>query len=259
MWKIALCQIDIKFGEPEANFKKVRRALAEAAEKGATVAVLPEMWNTGYALTELGSLADSHGERTKRFLSEIAAEHSLNIVGGSVSVKDDGKFANVMYAFDAHGDFLSSYKKVHLFQLMDEHLFLEAGNDTNLFLLNDAKAAGFICYDLRFPEWFRAHTARGAEVLFIAAEWPSERIHDWEKLAVARAIENQAFVVAVNRVGKDPKNEFGGHSLVVDPSGKILLQADRSEGNFYTTIDLSEIKKVRARIPVFEDRRPELY
>ncbi|EUJ33768.1 hypothetical protein MFLO_01000 [Listeria floridensis FSL S10-1187] len=189
----------------------------------------------------------------------MAAEHKLTIIGGSVSAKIDGKFSNIMYAFDEHGDFLSSYKKVHLFKLMEEHLFLEAGNDTNLFILGERKAAGFICYDLRFPEWFRHHAARGAEVLFVAAEWPAVRIDAWKKLAVARAIENQAFIVAVNRVGKDPKNVFGGHSLVVNPHGEILFEADDTEGNFYVSIDPSEVKQVRSEIPVLDDRRPELY
>ncbi|WP_088825799.1 carbon-nitrogen family hydrolase [Listeria goaensis] len=259
MWKLALCQIDVTFKDPDANFKRVRQTVTEAARSGAEIAVLPEMWNTGYCLSELEIYADRHGERTKKFLSELAREQNITIIGGSVAIKTDGKFTNIMYAFDNQGDFLSSYKKVHPFKLMDEHLYLEPGNDANLFMLNGTKTAGFICYDIRFPEWIRHHTARGAEVIFVVAQWPDVRISQWEKLLVARAIENQAFVVAVNRVGKDPNNQFNGHSMVINPHGEILLLAGETEENFYSTIDLAEISAARQSMSIFEDRRPELY
>lgn len=259
MWKLALCQIDVTFKNPDANFKRVRQAVTEAAKSGAQIAVLPEMWNTGYCLGELEMYADRNGERTKKFLSALAKEQNITIIGGSVAIKTEGKFTNIMYAFDNQGDFLSSYKKVHPFKLMDEHLYLEPGNDANLFMLDGIKTAGFICYDIRFPEWIRYHAAKGAEVIFVVAQWPDVRISQWEKLLVARAIENQAFVVAVNRVGQDPNNRFNGHSMVINPQGEILLSAVEKEENLYCTIQLDKVHEARSAISVFDDRRPELY
>ncbi|AHI54870.1 carbon-nitrogen family hydrolase [Listeria ivanovii] len=259
MWKLALCQTDVAFKYPDANYARMEKAVVEAAKNGADVAILPEMWNTGYALSELSGLADLNGERTKEFLTNLAEKHQIAIIGGSVAISEGSKFSNTMYAFDRYGGLLSSYKKVHLFQLMNEHLFIEAGNDTNLFRLNDVSCAGFICYDIRFPEWIRKHTSEGSEVLFISAQWPAERITQWKQLLIARAIENQAFIVAVNRVGDDPQNHFNGHSLVIDPLGNVVAQAGEGEENLYAEIDLSLVAETRGIIPIFTDRRPELY
>lgn len=102
--------------------------------------------------------------------------------------------------------------------------------------------------------------ADGAKLLFVVAEWPESRVQQWEILLKARAVENQAFVVAVNRVGDDPDNHFNGHSLVIDPLGRVILQAsDDAEGIFTTDVDLSQVEQVRGHIPVFDDRRPDLY
>lgn len=167
MWKLALCQTDVVFKYPDANYARIEKAIVEAAKNGADIAVLPEMWNTGYALNELAGVADLNGERTKEFLATLSEKHQIAIIGGSVSISEGTKFSNTMYAFDKYGGLLSSYKKVHLFQLMNEHLYLEAGNDKNLFRLDGVSCAGFICYDIRFPEWIRKHTSEGSEVIFV--------------------------------------------------------------------------------------------
>ncbi|ECB9543359.1 carbon-nitrogen family hydrolase [Listeria monocytogenes] len=259
MWKLALCQTDVVFKYPDANYARIEKAIVEAAKNGADIAVLPEMWNTGYAFNELAGVADLNGERTKEFLATLSEKHQIAIIGGSVSISEGTKFSNTMYAFDKYGGLLSSYKKVHLFQLMNEHLYLEAGNDKNLFRLDGVSCAGFICYDIRFPEWIRKHTSEGSEVIFVSAQWPAERVTQWEQLLIARAIENQAFVVAVNRVGDDPNNHFNGHSLVIDPLGNIVAHGGEDEGNIYAEIDLKLVAETRGIIPVFTDRRPELY
>ncbi len=106
---------------------------------------------------------------------------------------------------------------------MNEHLFMNEGQSKNIFELDGTKCGGIICYDLRFPEWIRTHVLDGVKIMFIPAEWPKQRIDHWRLLLHARAIENQCYVVAVNRVGKDPNNEFNGHSMVVSPWGELLL------------------------------------
>lgn len=256
--KIACVQMDIVFGEPETNFRRVKEYMEEAAGNGAELIVLPEMWNTGYALTRLEELADGNG-RTPRFLAEFAKEHQVHIVGGSVSTKKEGGFYNTMYVVDNTGEIVSEYDKAHRFGLMDEHIHLEEGGSLGTFELGGETFGGVICYDIRFPEWLRAQALNGAKAIFVPAEWPAARIDHWRVLLQARAIENQCFIIAANRIGSDPKNEFGGHSMVIAPWGEVRLDMGQAEGIAYAEIDLSEVDEVRTRIPVFADRRVPLY
>jgi len=257
--KIAVVQMDVEFGQPEKNFTKVEEAVKKAAENKADVIVLPEMWNTGYALKQLETLADKNGERTKALFSNLANQYKVNIVGGSVSSKKQDKFYNTMFVANRTGTIISEYDKAHLFKLMDEHVYMNAGNKMNLFELDGITCGGVICYDLRFPEWIRAHVLNGAKIMFIPAQWPTPRIDHWQLLLQARAIENQCFIVAVNRVGSDPANTFNGHSMVIAPWGEILISGHTEEEIYYTEIDLKEVDKVRSTIPIFQDRRTELY
>lgn len=256
--KIACVQMDIAFGEPETNFQHVENYLEEAVENGAELIVLPEMWNTGYALTQLDELADSNG-RTADFLKQFAKEHSVHIVGGSVSTKKEDGFYNTMYVVDRTGALVSEYDKAHRFGLMDEHIHLEEGQSLGTFELDEETYGGVICYDIRFPEWLRAQALNGAKAIFVPAEWPAARIDHWRILLQARAIENQCFIIAANRIGSDPKNEFGGHSMVIAPWGEVRMDMGQEEGIGYIDIDLLEVDEVRGRIPVFDDRRVPLY
>ena len=116
-----------------------------------------------------------------------------------------------------------------------------------------------ICFDLRFPEWIRKHVLAGAKLMFVPAQWPKSRVDHWEILLQARAIENQCFVIAVNRVGDDPDNVFNGHSMVVSPWGELLFHGEEGEGVFYVDIPLSDVERVRNKIPIFIARRTDLY
>ncbi|MFT8491487.1 carbon-nitrogen family hydrolase [Liquorilactobacillus satsumensis] len=258
-FKVALLQFDIALAEPDKNYQKVEQQIALAARTHPDVIVLPEMWNTGYALDQLKRLADQNGVRTKAFLQQMAQQYQLNIVGGSVATQKNEHFFNTSYVFDKSGELLSEYDKVHLFGLMEEDQWITAGQMGNSFQFAGISAAGVICYDIRFPEWERKLMANGQQVLFVSAQWPQPRIAQWKILLQARAIENQAFVVAVNRVGTANADYFNGHSLVIDPLGKIMLDAQNAEGIFTAELDFSRLKKVRGEIPVFKDRRVDLY
>ena len=257
--KIACIQMNIAFGEPEKNYQAVEKYVIEAAKASADTIVLPEMWNSGYALIQLEHLADENGDKTKKFLASLAKDHHVNIVGGSVATRRNAGFYNTMYVANRQGEIIAEYDKAHLFKLMDEHLFMNEGQSGNLFELDGTKCGGVICYDLRFPEWIRTHVLGGAKIMFIPAEWPKQRDDHWQLLLQARAIENQCFVVAVNRVGQDPNNEFTGHSMVIAPWGELLLSNQTAEGIYYAQIDLNEVERVRKTIPVFQDRRTDLY
>lgn len=256
--KLGCIQLQVAFGDVEKNFSRVEELVREAANKGAEVVILPEMWNTSYALEKLEGLADVDGERTKAFLSQLAKELHVHIVGGSVATKKGDKFYNTMLVYNNEGELVGEYDKAHLFRLMDEHLHLSSGNTQNNFKLGDLDAAGVICYDIRFPEWLRLHALNGAKVLFVSAQWPTARIDHWKTLLQARAIENQCFVVAVNRISRN-KDNFNGQSMVIEPWGEILWTGGEDEELAIVNVDFSKVDEVRTRIPVYDDRRPELY
>ncbi|ALC91611.1 hydrolase [Bacillus sp. FJAT-18017] len=257
--KIACVQMNIQFGDVERNYASVENYIKKAAADKADIIVFPEMWNTGYALNQLDQLADENGQRTQNLLSELASKFNVNIVGGSVATKRDGSFYNTMYVANRSGEVVADYDKAHLFKLMDEHHFLNAGQKMNTFELDGIMCGGVICYDIRFPEWILAHVLKGAKIMFVPAEWPATRIDHWQILLQARAIENQCFIVAVNRVGSDPNNQFNGHSMVIAPWGELLLSRQTEEGIYTVDLDLKEVDRVRNAIPVFQDRRADLY
>ncbi|RUL53087.1 carbon-nitrogen family hydrolase [Lysinibacillus antri] len=256
--KIGCIQMNVGFGKVEENFERAENLIREAASKGAEIVVLPEMWNTGYALEKLSELADLNGERSQAFLSNLASELDIHIVGGSVATEKEGKFYNTMYVYNRDGELVSEYSKVHLFRLMDEDKYLAAGDEMNRFALGDIEAGGVICYDIRFPEWLRAHALAGANVLFVSAQWPTPRIDHWKTLLQARAIENQCFVIAVNRISRNPEN-FNGQSMVIEPWGEVLWTGAEDEELAIIEVDFSKVEEVRGRIPVYDDRRPSLY
>jgi omega-amidase len=258
-WKIACVQMDISFGSPAANYQRAEQLIVKAARENPDIIVLPELWTTGYDLTRLDEIADDHGLETIDFLKRMAQKHLVHFIGGSVANKSSDGIKNTLLAVNKHGELVHQYSKLHLFRLMDEHLYLKPGNSKGLFQLDNQSIATMICYDIRFPEWLRSHTAEGAEALFVVAEWPKPRLHHWRTLLIARAIENQCFVIACNRSGSDPNNEFAGHSLIIDPWGEVIAEAGEGEEILNAAIDLEMVKAIREQIPVFADRRPDLY
>ena len=265
--RVAIIQSDVQIGQPESNFSNVERLLLEAinTEVGdlgekPDVVLLPEMWNTGYALTELAQIADDLGLRTQAFISSFARQHQVNIIAGSVSVKlPDGSFANRSYVFNRNGECMKEYDKLHLFRLMDEEQYLQQGTHSGDFNLEGVPAGLMICYDIRFPELARKLALSGAQIMFVPAQWPNPRLHHWRTLLQARAIENQMYVVSCNRVGVSGETAFFGHSMVIDPWGEVLAEGSESEQILRVTLDLELVAEVRKRIPIFADRRPELY
>ncbi|MFC4302899.1 carbon-nitrogen family hydrolase [Cohnella boryungensis] len=259
--RVAIVQMNIEAGSPDANFAKMEAKLLEAAalDPKPDLIVLPEMWNTGYALTEIGKLADPDGTRTKQLVSEFCRSHSVNVLAGSIAQLRGDQVTNTIHVFDRTGAEISEYSKIHLFQLMNEHLHLQAGEAAGVFQLEGSPAAAMICYDIRFPELARKLALGGAKILFVPAEWPHPRLHHWRTLLQARAIENQMFVVSCNTVGESGGSSFFGHSMVIDPWGEVLAEAEEKETILTADIDLSLVDEVRGRIPVFADRRPSLY
>jgi omega-amidase len=258
MMKIGCIQLSVRYGKVEDNYQQAERCIREAAEKGAEIVVLPEMWNTGYDLKNLAHIADVNGERSLNFFTSLAKELHIHIIGGSVATNRNGEFFNTMYTVNKDGVMVGEYDKAHLFRALDEHLYLQSGDKTNIFKLDELVAGGVICYDIRFPEWLRVHALEGAQVLFVPAQWPTERIDHWQTLLRARAIENQCYIVAVNRTARNVQN-YNGHSMIIEPWGDIIWLGGESEEVAVIDVDFSKVEEIRNRIPVYEDRRPELY
>lgn len=149
-WTVSCLQFDISYGNPSENFKKAE-SLIEQESRHADVIVLPELWTTGYDLTRLDQLADENGKVSEQWLKETAKTYNVHLVAGSFAVKEGENVYNTMYIADNSGQIVKRYQKAHLFQLMDEHLYLAAGNSDGSFELDGVKCAGLICYDIRFP------------------------------------------------------------------------------------------------------------
>ncbi|WP_442600326.1 carbon-nitrogen family hydrolase [Neobacillus sp. D3-1R] len=258
-YKIALIQMSIEFGNPELNYQKAEAQIELAMQKSPDIIVFPELWTTGYDLENLPVTADQHAKKTIDFLREKAKKFNVHFVGGSIANQEKDGIYNTLLIINRQGELVHQYSKLHLFQLMGEHLFLKSGKDEGIFALDGEIFAGQICYDIRFPEWIRAHVLKGAQAIFVVAEWPLPRLHHWKTLLTARAIENQCYVIACNCAGSNPSNIFAGHSLIIDPWGEIVAEASESDEILHGEIDLENVVKVRNTIPVFQDRKPDLY
>jgi omega-amidase len=258
---IVLLQMDITLGEPAMNYERLQMMLEQAVQHTPRpdVIVFPEMWNTGYALDRLEHLADHQGERTIALLSAFAREYQVNLVAGSIADKQVDQIYNQTYVFNRAGEIIAQYAKIHLFRLMDEHQFLTAGELLGTLQIDGIPAGMMICYDIRFPELSRVLALGGAQILFVPAQWPHPRLLHWRSLLIARAIENQMYVVACNRVGKSGDSQFFGHSMVIDPWGEVMIEGTEQEEILHITIDLDLVQRVRKKIPIFADRRPQLY
>jgi predicted amidohydrolase len=256
---MTLAQMDVKIGDQASNLATVRSMTAAAAQEGADLIVFPELWPTGYDLEAAASYATEIHAGMFATVAGIARQHGIAIAGSQLSLLGEGQHGNTAVYFDKEGRALGSYSKIHLFRLMDEDQYLTAGSSLAMVDTIWAKMGLAICYDLRFPEMFRSYALDGAQAVILPSEWPDPRKHHWLTLLQARAIENQMFLIACNRVGTSGETNFFGHSCVVDPWGEFIILADEKEGLWTAEIDFSLVSAVRQKIPVFADRRPDLY
>lgn len=258
--KVALLQFDIQFGDPAANREKVQKMLGEAVSRGARLVALPELWTTGYALDRLKKLAEEEEAKPSvEFLQQTARREKIWIFSGSIVEKAGEKFYNTSYIIGDDGVIAGRFRKVHLFSLMDEDKYFAAGDGICVVDTPFGKAGTVICYDIRFPELTRKVAAQGAVLTVIPAEWPHPRREHWRILNRARAVENQNFVLAVNRVGVSGSTHFCGNSMIIDPWGEVLVQGGEEEAVIMAELDLSQVEKVRNTIPCWRDRRLDVY
>jgi len=248
-------QLDIVWHDPAANIEKVRRLLERAHIPEGAMLVLPEMFATGFSM-DVEQTSGSSISITNEFLSALSRDRKVCVVAGVVSRQQNGKPVNEAAVYFPDGQILR-YQKIHPFTPGGESANYAAGQQLLLFDWQGLKVAPFVCYDLRFPEVFRAATHRGAQVLIDIANWPVARQEHWTTLLRARAIENQAYMIGVNRCGKDPSFSYAGGSQIIGPRGGIIADAGPREGIITASLCLDALNEYRRDLPFLADLRPE--
>ncbi len=253
--RITGIQSDIVWEDPSANFDALRPRLSRAAEEGARLCVLPEMFATGFSMAA-DLVAPKAGE-IRSFLAEEASRLGLWILGGFAE-PGEPRPRNAAALFDPQGRERLLYHKVHPFSLAGENEVFEAGCTLETLDVEGLRVTPLICYDLRFPEPFR-RTAEGTDLFCVIANWPVVRSAAWRTLLRARAMENQAFVLGVNRVGEGSGLVYRGDSALIDPMGEVIAAAAWQEAEVSGTVGAAQVRACRERFSFLADRRVDLY
>lgn len=252
--EILALQLDTVWHDKEANFAKVRQMLEAAAPQSGSLVCLSETFATGFTM-EVGSVGETPDGPSTRFLEELAREFEIFLVAG-VAMKGERAGRNAALAFSPQGQMLGRYDKIHPFSFGREAEFYEGGGGLVTFSWQGFTVAPTICYDLRFPELYRYLTLeRGVELFLVIANWPSARVDHWKTLLKARAIENQVFVLGLNRCGSDPKLKYPGCSCLFTPLGENLYPEKSGEALLRATLDRQQLLDWRVRFPALADAR----
>lgn len=255
MVKVAAVQMDIVLGDKSANLKNAVSLIEEAGKNGAEIVCLPEIFNTGLVFEKMAELSEEENGETLNLLRDTAKKQKVNIITGSFPLKSKDEIFNTAYIISSEGKIIGSYRKLHLFSPIGEDKHFKSGNTVEVFKCGQLNIGLMICYDIRFPELARSLALKGANILFVPAQFPNPRLEHWKVLLKARAIENQLYIVGVNRVGFDASRTYFGHSMIIDPVGSVVSEAEEEQKIIYADIDLDNIKKIRELIPCFKDRR----
>jgi len=243
--KILSIQMSSVIGDKEANFHKAMDLIHHNIKKGTDIVILPEVWTVGWKPSVFkDSAEDIETSETIEFLSELAVVYNVNIIGGSFITKKDGKYYNTCPVINRDGELVITYDKMHLFSYYgcDEGKFVENGKNPVLIDIDGVKIGLTICYDIRFPEIYRAYRKAGADLLINMAAWPLSRAIHWESLSKARAIENQSYMIALTQSGLIENEEYNlGHSRVIDFNGEVVSEIQNKKGNGEGAM-LAEIK-----------------
>lgn len=251
--KVIALQYDIAWEDRDANFDTVRRLLTKAAPDPGSLIVLPEMFATGFSM-DVATVAETKKSGAEKFLSATAWQYESHVIGGLVSKDPSSSMGrNELAVFDPGGRPVALYQKNYTFSYTSESDHYQAGESLAMFRWHDFNVCPLICYDLRFPELFRRGTAAGADLFTVSANWPDARIRHWKTLLEARAIENLAYVVGINRVGSDPRFRYPGGSRIVDHLGRIVEEAGDSEAVLSCEPDYSGMVSWRREFPALDD------
>ena len=247
-------QPDIAWEDKSATFDRVDALLTASDIPIAGLIVLPEMFSTGFSMN-VAATAEGRDGPTATYLGNLARRTGCTILGGLVDDAGGGRGRNQAVWFGPDGCEGGRYTKMHSFTMAGEAEHYDAGDRVATFALGGFTVAPLICYDLRFPETFRAAVDAGADLFVIIANWPAVRAEHWRALLIARAIENQAYVVGVNRCGSDPDHAYAGGSLILDPHGVVLAEAADRPDTLAAPLDHAALADYRRAFPVLENIR----
>ncbi|MDO4176129.1 MAG: carbon-nitrogen hydrolase family protein [Bacillota bacterium] len=267
MFRLALCQI-AGSADKENNIAKADKYIREAAANGAQVVSLPEMWSCPYSNDYFREYAEPEDGRCVQFMSDIAKELGIYLIGGTIAELDGDKVYNTAFCFDREGRIIGKHRKVHLFDIDVEGKFrfmesdtLTAGETMTVIDTEFCKIGVAICYDVRFPEWFRKMALAGAQLIVLPAAFNTTTgpVH-WDVTMQARAVDNQVYFAA-NAPARDEDGIFVayGNSCIVDPWAQFVARADEKECIIYGDIDTDYVNSIRQQLPLLKHRRPELY
>jgi len=254
--RVAGIQLEIVWEDPSANLRRVEPALAAAAADGARLVVLPEMFASGFtmAAAEMAARADD----IRDALAGFARRHGVWVLGGYAEPGDVRPY-NACSLLSPDGAEVSHYRKIHPFSLAREHEHYDAGAEISTVEVEGVRVTPTICYDLRFTEIYRA-TASGTDLFVVLANWPDRRSHAWRTLLAARAIDCQAWMIGVNRVGQDGNGvAHRGDTSIVDPMGETVATLAWDEGVVAAEVDPASVRTIRGRYTFLADRRPDVY
>ncbi len=255
--RVAAIQMDISWEQPLDNLRTAAARIAEAAEAGAELVLLPEMFSTGFSM-KTAETAEPAGGPIDRFCGDQAKRLGIHLLG-TKAARYRGQPQNAAVLFGPDGRIAAYQAKIHPFTFAGEQEHFTPGDELSVTPVGPFRLAAAVCYDLRFPELFRALAFGGADLIVVPANWPLERMTAWTQLLIARAIENQCFVVGVNRVGRGGGLRYEGGSAIVDPLGEVLATARGSEQLVMADLDPDHLADVRARLPFLPDARQDLF
>ena len=244
-------QINPAWEDKVENFKKIEKLASRVEILPKSLLVMPECFATGFSLnTDVTSSEEP--QKSLQFLKNIALKNDSWVIAGIIqNVK--GNTYNRALCIEPNGQVLPAYDKIHPISLLKENTVHMPGNEIRTWPLGSFHASPFICYDLRFPEVFRAAMVKDVNLFIVIACWPTARMKHWKKLIQARAIENLSYVIGINRTGNDPDHEFSGNSMVVGPQGNILAESGDQETVLETEILLDDVFAWRKKFPVLDD------
>ncbi len=251
--KIAAAQFAPVWEDKQENFARVRKIARMAAERDVDWLVLPEMFATGFSMDPKVT-AEPEGGPSTELLVDLATEFRMGMIGGLILEGADGLARNFALGIGPDGREVGRYAKTHLIGLLGETFAHAPGDGPVIFDLGDLKAACFVCYDLRFPELFR-QVADQVDLFVVIASWPDGRQRHWDLFLPARAVENLAYVVGVNRVGEGGGLNYAGGTAIYDPMGDCLAFGGDAADLVMADLDPDRVAQVRSELPFLRDRR----
>ena len=251
--RVTLLQSEIVWGDIDANIVQAQRLVDEAPKS--QLYVLPEMWATGFTTQTIDGAIQEEGHPALAWMRHVADSRHCAVCGSLAISLESGSRRNRHYFVRPNQDTIPYYDKHHLFTYGHENLHYTAGQQHTIVEWGGVRFLLLTCYDLRFPVWSRYGIAGEYDVIIVVANWPRSRHLAWQVLTRARAIENQCYLIGVNRVGADPFTTYQGASCVISPKGSVLGQAD-DDRCMALTVDLNmeDLDKMRSRFRVLDDR-----